>query len=230
MKILYFNLNYGLNGIDGICDFIQQNIEKTDVFCFQEIAGDVESAIDRTLPNYNSKNCQKRTKDGVKTDLKIYINNRFKNYQFETETFKNTRFSPIAMLNIKENGNQWNIMNYHGRHLPGTKLDTSLRLKMSDLIIKMSGNYSGKIIIGGDFNLLPDTKSITMFENNGYTNLIKQYSIDTTRNENAWYLYPDDKQFYADYVFVSKNCKVKNFKVPKNLISDHLPMIVELTD
>ena len=35
------------------------------------------------------------------------------------------------------------------------------------------------------------------------------------------------KQHFADYVFVSKDVKVKKFEVPYLEISDHLPLILD---
>jgi endonuclease/exonuclease/phosphatase family metal-dependent hydrolase len=83
-------------------------------------------------------------------------------------------------------------------------------------------------IIGGDFNLLPETKSAQMFEENDYRSLIKEFRIRTTRNRLAWELYPNDKQYYADYVFVSPGVNVKEFSVPENEISDHLALILRV--
>lgn len=89
-------------------------------------------------------------------------------------------------------------------------------------------NNKGIKIVGGDFNLFPETKSIKMWEEIGYRNLIKEYGIKTTRNEYAWRNYPNNKHYFSDYVFVDPSVKVTNFDVPEMTISDHLPMIVEI--
>ena len=65
-----------------------------------------------------------------------------------------------------------------------------------------------------------------MFEDNGYKNLIKEFKIPTTRNEISWAKY-ENKQLFADFVFVSPDVKITNFSVPNNEISDHLPLILE---
>jgi endonuclease/exonuclease/phosphatase family metal-dependent hydrolase len=68
-----------------------------------------------------------------------------------------------------------------------------------------------------------------MFEENGYRDLIKEYKISTTRNRLAWEMYPDNKQLFSDYVFLSPGITINNFSVPDNEISDHLPMILEVS-
>jgi len=83
-------------------------------------------------------------------------------------------------------------------------------------------------VIGGDFNLMPDTESVGLFEKSGYKNLIKDFDIKTTRSSLNSGKYPEgDIQYFADYAFVSPEVKVKDFKVPQVEISDHLPLILE---
>ena len=86
-------------------------------------------------------------------------------------------------------------------------------------------------MVGGDFNLMPDTKSINLFENSGYRNLIKEFDIKETRNRFAWDTFKNDpdyvQQHFADYCFVSKDINVKSFEVPDIEVSDYLPLVLE---
>ena len=120
------------------------------------------------------------------------------------------------------------LANIHGKARPGHKLDTPTRLRQSKVIINFFKDKHGPKIIGGDFNLLPETKSVQMFEEAGYKNLIKDYKIKTTRNMLAWGTLKksEEKQCFADYVFTSSDVKVKSFEVPDIKISDHLPLIL----
>jgi len=119
----------------------------------------------------------------------------------------------------------------HGKTLPGDKLDTPVRLRQSEKIINFFADKSGPKVIGGDFNLMPGTLSVKMFEKFGYKNLIDDFNIKNTRNRLAWAQFHDDpnfvKQCFADYCFVSPEVKVKNFEVPYLEISDHLPLILD---
>lgn len=120
------------------------------------------------------------------------------------------------------------VFNYHGAVIPGDKLDTPQRLSETKKVIDIMKDIAGTKILVGDFNLLPETKSIKEFEEN-LVNLIKEFNIRRTRSNLSPFWNKSDFQKFADYTFVSKNIKVKSFKVPHIEISDHLPMILEFS-
>ncbi len=125
----------------------------------------------------------------------------------------------------------YHLCNVHGVAQPGAKRDTPGRITQSRVIIDHLRDLKGKKIIGGDFNLLPDTKSIRIFEESGYADLIAQHGITTTRNRLAWDLYPsEDRQYHSDYVFTGSGVGIRNFVVPENEVSDHLPLILDTDD
>lgn len=128
---------------------------------------------------------------------------------------------------ISIKGRNFLVINVHGVSKPGHKLDTSLRLRQSQTILKLAEKFKGPKIIGGDFNLLPRTKSVKMIEKAGYLNLITQFGIKTTRNSLSWSKFPNKKQYFADYVFTSPEIKIANFEVPQVKVSDHLPLILD---
>src|SRR5690606_37624443 len=84
-------------------------------------------------------------------------------------------------------------------------------------------------VVVGDFNLLPDTESVGMFAKHGFSNLISEYDIPTTRTEVTWQKYPQhQRQYFADYAFVRGRDERYSFMVDDVIVSDHLPMIVGL--
>jgi len=226
MKVIFLNLNYGRNDFSGILKFIKENID-IDIFCFQEIKNEIKIEIENLLKDFNSINISKELEDSTSFNLETFVNKKYENFKFEILENNNLHTAPAIFLEIDSGNSKWNILNFHGSHLPANKLDSEDRLSASQRIIEYLKKKTGRKIIGGDFNLLPNTESIIIFEQNGYKNLIKDFNIQTTRNENAWKLYPNNKQLYADYVFVSKDVEVKNFTVISNEISDHLPMLLE---
>lgn len=131
------------------------------------------------------------------------------------------------------NSKQLTVCNIHGVSEPGNKLDCPERLAQSQKILDFINEQSGEKIIVGDFNLLPNTKSITMFEKAGFRNLIKEFSVQTTRGGLMRKLFPhygtgpNGWQEFADYAFVSSGIKSVKFSVPDVPISDHLPLILE---
>lgn len=134
-----------------------------------------------------------------------------------------------AVQTIHNNKKLW-ILNIHGYHAGSGigKHDTEERIKQSQGIIECLKQLDGDIILGGDFNLDPDTESIKMLEDFGLRNLIKEYNIQSTRTS----FYSEEKRKkwpFADYVFVSKDVNIKSFIVDTNsLVSDHAPMFLEI--
>lgn len=85
-------------------------------------------------------------------------------------------------------------------------------------------------IIAGDFNLLPETASVRMFAERGLRDLIAEFDIPTTRNDIVWDKFPADmKQLHADYAFVYGDDVEYDFCVEDVRVSDHLPLVVELS-
>jgi hypothetical protein len=139
---------------------------------------------------------------------------------------------PVVLQAIKvlyENKKLW-ILNIHGYYAGSGfgKHDTPERLLQSQGIIAFMHQLDGNIILGGDFNLNPDTESIKMLEDFGLRNLIKEYNIPSTRT--SFYAEEKRKKWpHADYVFVSPGIKVKSFEVDTDsLVSDHAPMFLEI--
>ena len=128
---------------------------------------------------------------------------------------------------VTKTGNFW-VMNFHGQSRPGDKLDTPKRLKQSKILAGLIKKLKGPKILCGDFNLMPNTESVRIVERTGLENLITIYKIKNTRNSVSWKRY-GNRQHFADFTFVSPGLKVKSFKVPYNLASDHLPMVVEFS-
>lgn len=116
------------------------------------------------------------------------------------------------------NGQRYTVAHFHGLWTGGGKTDTDNRLEQSRKVKKFLDTRAGKKVLCGDFNLLPDTKSLAILED-GLVNLIKTYGITTTRSS----LYKRGER-YADYVLVSPDVTVESFTAPQIEISDHLPM------
>ena len=120
------------------------------------------------------------------------------------------------------------VANYHGNARPGTKLDSDERLEQSRAIRRVLDAHDGPVALVGDFNLLPETESVHLLER-GLRNLVIERKIPATRSRlNPYYGTPQE-QPHADYVFISPELQVADFVVPDVQISDHLPMILDLT-
>lgn len=114
------------------------------------------------------------------------------------------------------------VINFHGLWNGMGKGDSDDRLAQSQNIINFLKKLDHPYVLCGDFNLLPDTKSLKMFEEFGLRNLIDEYGIKSTRS----ILYEKPNKF-ADYVFVDPRIKVKQFYVMEDVVSDHSPLYLE---
>lgn len=114
------------------------------------------------------------------------------------------------------------IANLHGLWNGKGKIDSSDRLEQSMRIRDFVSKGPGKMVIVGDFNLNPDTESLAILEE-GMRNLIKENGITSTRTS----FYDKDNKF-ADYVLVSPEVNVVDFKVLPEEVSDHAALYLEI--
>jgi endonuclease/exonuclease/phosphatase family metal-dependent hydrolase len=130
----------------------------------------------------------------------------------------------LQYLSMMLNGAPIVVVNFHGIWTGNGKDDTEDRINQSRNIIDFLKTLHGEIILCGDFNLNPETKSLNMIaEELGLKNLIKEFSITSTRTS----LYTKPGKF-ADYVLISPKIRVKNFTTLPDEISDHAPLFLEI--
>lgn len=119
-------------------------------------------------------------------------------------------------------GKMVTVINFHGLWNGKGKTDTEDRIMQSKNIIEFIKKADGRCLLCGDFNLLPDTESLKLFETYGMRNLVKENNVLSTRT--SFYTKPEK---YADYVFVSGDLEIKKFEVLPDEVSDHAPLMVE---
>ncbi len=236
MRIIFLNSWYAKAG-KAFYDFIDKNSSDVDVFCLTEIYPELFSELESKLPNF--KGCYEKGVFDPNLNF-IYGQAIFTRKAFHIrdegkidspKDFHNKlNFAFASLFELTADEKTLRIANVHGVSRPGHKLDTPARIKQSRKIIDFMKDNKGPKIIGGDFNLEPFTKSVKMFEQVGYRNLIKDFKIEETRNCLSWEQFPnEEKQHFADYIFVSPEVKVKNFEVPNVEISDHLPLVLDFS-
>lgn len=217
-----------------IGEYITEQAQTTDVFCFQEAYETMQALCAKLLPDYVVYQDYKSTSEGDTFAQATYVHKRHTVVSFGSilKDVPNTGLGLYVEIEGDkgeegQNGRTVVIGNAHGISRPGDKLDTPNRIIQSQELITFFGPFfesESEIIIGGDLNLFPKTESLGMFEQAGYTDLIKKLGITTTRNQHAWDRHPNNKQYYSDYTFISSSVELVSFEVPHNLISDHLPL------
>jgi len=227
MKVIFLNTCNGKIR-EGIAAFIKQQAPDTDVFCFQEVYQEMQTLSGELLRNYRMISGYKKVAEDndfpqatyVRSDLELLSS------EFVLENQPGAGLAVYTQINTQNT--TIHLCNLHGTARPGDKLDTPQRINQSQELLDFFAEKKGMKIIGGDFNLRPETKSAQMFEENGYRSLIREFRIRTTRNRLIWELYPENKQYFSDFVFVSPEVNVREFSVPTNEISDHLPLVLKV--
>jgi len=216
-------------------EFISKEASTTDVFGLTEVTKELYKKLCLTLNDFSGYFALDPTLENSQSSQAIFVNKKVSVKKYQKELL----YGPLeseggtevpAFVQAIETNNI-TFVNLQGMAYPGSKLDTEERLKQTDKVLGFAKKFSGPKIIGGDFNLLPQAESIINFEKAGYRNLIKEFNITNTRNKWADHTKKDKqyfgKQYFADYVFVSPEVKVKSFEVPNVEVSDHLPQILE---
>jgi len=231
MRIIFFNIWHGKLW-DELKEYLFKETRKTDIFCFTEVDPGLQTKLIELLPNYQPfyeelirTNYLNGDIDGQSIFVKegIKVKNLGKQYLYKI-TKDDCGALQTAEIVVKEK--KILIGSIHGMAQPGDKLDNPQRIGQSKKAIDYYKNKRGFKIIGGDFNLYPNTRSVKMFEEAGYRDLIKDFHIKNTRNRLSWEQFMN-VQYFADYVFVTPDINVRKFEVPNVEVSDHLPLILD---
>lgn len=127
----------------------------------------------------------------------------------------------LQWVKCSSNGQIYTILNVHGLWNGMGKNDSLERIAQSKKIKTFIDSINTPKILCGDFNLKPNTESIKIIKNS-MQDLISEYAITSTRSS----LYLKEDKF-ADYIFSSNDVIVKEFKVLQDVVSDHLPLLLE---
>lgn len=154
----------------------------------------------------------------------VYV---YKHKGYEPEGDVGNHARNIQYVTIQTPTGPQTVINFHGlwtNEEPGKgKKDSPERLIQSEKIVTFVKALNNPFVLCGDFNLLPDTQSIRVLEENGLRNLIREFDITSTRT--SFYTKPGK---FADYAFISKDLELKEFKILPDEVSDHAPMLIEV--
>jgi exonuclease III len=232
---------------DELIEFIREKSYEKGVFCFQEIFSSEHNILYKGFSRLNLLEELKEvlfdfdcyfapTHGSVYEDASFTYGNAIfvrksldviEHSYFFTYGFFNSRIEGATSndsrnfqcIKLRVDDEDYTICNFHGVWIRGFgKEDNEERILQSETIKSFLRDIKGKKIICGDFNLLPDTMSIKLLEED-LINLIKVYDVETTRSS----FYTRDAKF-ADYVFVSSEVEIVDFNVLEDEVSDHLPL------
>lgn len=127
----------------------------------------------------------------------------------------------LQWIECELNNKIYSILNIHGLWNGRGKKDTIERINQSQRIRHFMDTINTPQILCGDFNLLPNTKSMSILEQ-GMNNLVTSHNIRSTRTR----FYTKEEQF-ADYILTSPEIIVNQFSVMKDEVSDHAPLFID---
>jgi endonuclease/exonuclease/phosphatase family metal-dependent hydrolase len=126
----------------------------------------------------------------------------------------------LQRLEFDHSGKVFTILNFHGMWIVGGKADTKMRILQSEKVRKIFDESNGAKILCADLNIERDTESMRILDA-GNKNLIQEYGVSSTRSSFK------ERSEVVDYVVVSTDVDVKDFKVLPNEISSHLALWLE---
>lgn len=249
MKVITLNTWGGRGGLPNLLAFFKKH-QDVDVFCLQEVWNGGEemvgvvaggsplvgvsttllSDIASVLPNHThyfrpifqdfyGVTLFIRSDHKVLEEGEIFV---YKERGFFLPEEKGNHARNLQFAHIETDKGVRTVMNIHGLWNGNRKVDDPDRLKQSDNIAEFLCRLPNPYVLGGDLNLYPETESIAKIEACGTRNLVKEYNVTSTRTS----LYKKEEKF-ADYIFVSNDIQVKDFKVLPDEVSDHAPLYLE---
>lgn len=206
----------------GGVDLNNENIMTTGV---QQISALLDDYTAYFRPSYNNNYGLMMF---VKNTIKVIEENEFfvyKDKHYVPMGDQGNHARNIQCVKFMQNNQILNVINFHGLWNGQGKTDTDDRILQSQKIIDFISGVGSDIVLCGDFNLLPDTKSLQMFRDYGLKDLIGEYNVQSTRTS----LYKKPIRL-ADYAFVSPSLPVIDFRVLPDEVSDHNALMIEIKD
>lgn len=245
MKLISLNTWSGRGGKEILLDFFRRN-KDIDIFCLQEVwegghhhaplwGEGIDTTLVTNISNIltgHSTFFRPHYMDWyglaiyIKKDIKVQKEGDIFVFKERENTFDDDKAlhhaRNLQYMTIETSKGLKTIANFHGLWNAVHKEDSEERLMQSGNIVKFLKDISNPYIFCGDFNLLPETKSLKMLEDLGIRNLIKEFNVTSTRSSH----YKKPVRF-ADYTLVSKDIKVNEFKILPDEVSDHLAMYLD---
>ncbi len=240
LKLMTLNI-WGGHVEAALLDFIE-NYKEVDIFCLQEVYKDANAKIsteDRFLSLNIYSKIQGILKNhhgyfspivdevyGLATFIKkgVIVKEHDKVLIHDNPDYIGkgpTHSRLMQYYDLKYQNTEFVVLNIHGLWNGQGKTDSPERIIQSNKIKDFINKIDKPLILCGDFNLAPDTKSLKIIQD-GLIDLVANNNILSTRTK----LY-SGKEKYADYIFCSQKFKVLEFSVLSDIISDHCPLLIE---
>jgi endonuclease/exonuclease/phosphatase family metal-dependent hydrolase len=126
----------------------------------------------------------------------------------------------VQHVSVEVDDKTLHILNHHGFRIPETKAGNEDTMRSMRIIADIVAKLDGPVILCGDFNLAPDSKSIGII-NAKLRNLSIENGLTRTYTDLSIV------DAVCDYIFVNDQVKVQRFEMSEALISDHKALILD---
>ena len=120
------------------------------------------------------------------------------------------------------------IAHMHGLRDPNGKHDSAARLAQAKRLVQLVRNIAeagDRIIVCGDFKVLPDSETFAVLKELDLTELVTTRGFTDTRTSHY-----TKQNRYADYMLVNPAVKIDHFDVVRQPeVSDHCPLLIEFS-
>jgi endonuclease/exonuclease/phosphatase family metal-dependent hydrolase len=252
IKIVSLNIWNGGQLFAEMSNFLQQ--QQADIMFLQEAYNgsdlEIESRfqtvklLTQLFPNYDYNFApmylDTREKEGPTEDgqliiskfplLKpqvIYFDIPYGPYDHDQTTDFSNFPAGVQLATVMVNQQPLRLLNVHGPvNFDGTA-DTKRRLKMSSTLLKEI-KRGERVILAGDFNVQPHTKTIGNIEQK--LKSVFKNQLNTTFNTHRKDLlkHPGYATAVVDMMFISPTIKIVHHECPQVDVSDHLPLVATL--
>jgi endonuclease/exonuclease/phosphatase family metal-dependent hydrolase len=246
LKIIQVNIWQGKLG-QQIIDFLQA--EKPDFVCMQEVndlegrsgykffatldeikteAGFKQAFMSAT---YSTRYMERELEYGnailsklplVSTKTIFTLGEYRRHFDVTQEDGNDGNNRTLQHTTVDIDGKALHILNHHGFWVHASKAGNDETFRQMGVIAKTIDLLDGPIILCGDFNLAPNSKSLGLI-NDKLTNLSIVNKLQRTYNQFS------AVQEVCDYIFVNDQVKVQHFEMSEALISDHKALILEFS-
>jgi endonuclease/exonuclease/phosphatase family metal-dependent hydrolase len=251
MRLKIINANLWLGGLlsEPLMDFLKQ--ETPDILLAQEVYSSIDQTLDRRFRSVQmiqescdfpyvsfSPACVAVLKEGrinagnaifsrfpITHENTIFFDVPFgevPNYEQGSGDYSHT---PRNLQHARIQIDRYTLNTFNTQGIWGTDgNDSERRIAMANTIIDQVKDQEN-VILGGDLNVTPDTRSISILEDH-LENPFKS-ELESTFNivrKNS----PVFRTAVVDYLFISREIKIIQAVCPRVDISDHLPLIATI--
>jgi len=243
MKIVQLNIWQG-RFIDQVTTFLKQ--EQPDIICLQEVYSSRLTnplmpffagleRIQAMFPDYHvffSPTHQMKvlgepvamgnaifSRLPLSNTETIFINGQFHEFAADSELQPNTRNLQRAQVELP-NGKQLTVINHHGYWEPNA-IGSEITVQKMQLVADVVESSPKPVVFTGDLNISyvsPAMKPLQILLND----LTLQHQTITTLSQ-----FGKVKDVPCDHICISDGIIEESFTVKDNLVSDHLPLVLE---